>query len=232
MTFLAMDTSGEYAVLALADETDGGGLRAVRVFEGRRNLSRRLLGEVDGLLAGEGLALADVSAIAVGIGPGSFTGVRVGVTTAKTLAQVTGKPLVGVPTLDAYAWGWGEDGPTLVVLLPSRRGEAYAAIYRGAELALEPFAVSITALEERIEVLTGQGTVVCCGAVGLLSRRPRLALAQSHVPPEGLAAVAARRLTDGLIDNPLALTPLYVVPPAISTPKNPTVLPQQREGDR
>ena len=128
MTFLAMDTGGDYAVLALADEA--GALKAARVFEGRRTLSRRLLGEVDGLLAGEGMTLADVSALAVGIGPGSFTGVRVGVTTAKTLAQVTGKPLVGVPTLDAYAWAWGEDVPTLVVLLPSRRGEVYAAVYK------------------------------------------------------------------------------------------------------
>ena len=102
MTFLCMDTGGEYGVLALAED-DGGLLRAVLVFEGRRTLSRRLLGEVDTLLQSNGQTLDDMTAFAVGVGPGSFTGVRVGVTTARTLAQVTGKPLVGVNTLDAYA---------------------------------------------------------------------------------------------------------------------------------
>ena len=226
MTFLAMDTGGDYAVLALADEANNGSLRAARVFEGRRTLSRRLLGEVDGLLAGEGMTLADVTALAVGIGPGSFTGLRVGVTTAKTLAQVTGKPLVGVPTLDAYAWGWGKDVPTLVVVLPSRRGEVYAAVYKASEPLPEPFAESIEAIEQRLEALAAEGEVVCCGAVELLSHRPPLSLTLSHVPPDGLARVAAWRLNNGLTEDPLALTPLYVVPPAISTPKNASVLPR------
>ena len=226
MTFLAMDTGGDYAVLALADEANNGALRAVRVFEGRRTLSRRLLGEVDGLLAGEGMTLADVTALAVGIGPGSFTGLRVGVTTAKTLAQVTGKPLVGVPTLDAYAWAWTEDVPTLVVLLPSRRGEVYAAVYKFSEPIPEPFAETIDAMERRLEALTEQGGVVCCGAVELLSQRPAIALSQPHVPADGLARVAAWRLSRGLTDDPLALTPFYIVPPAISTPRIASVLPR------
>ena len=230
MTFLAMDTSGDYAVLALADEAVSGTLRAARVFEGRRTLSRRLLGEVDGLLAGEGMTLADVSAFAVGIGPGSFTGVRVGVTTAKTLAQVTGKPLVGVPTMDAYAWGWGEDVPTLVVILPSRRGEVYAAVYRASEPRPEPFAESVEAMGRRLEALEAGGPVVCVGAVGLLARRPALSLALSHVPPDGLARAAAWRLNNGMADDPLALAPLYVVAPAISTPKNASVLARPEGG--
>ncbi len=218
MTLLVMDTSGDYGVLALADMADGT-LRAAKVFEGRRTLSRRLLGEVDGLLAGEGLTLEDVSALGVGLGPGSFTGVRVGVTTAKTLAQVTAKPLVGVPTLDAYADAWGPNAPTRVVVLPSRRGEVYAAIYRAGEQNAGPFAEPTEALERRLEALEAGGPVVCCGAVGLLARRPRLSLAHAHVPPEGLARLAAQRLGTGLAEDPLALTPLYVVPPAISTPK-------------
>lgn len=230
MTFLVMDTSGDYAVLALADETADGALRAARVFAGRRTLSRRLLGEMDDLLTGEGLTLADLSALAVGLGPGSFTGVRVGVTTAKTLAQVTIKPLVGVPTLDAYAAAWGQDVPTLVAMLPSRRGEVYAAVYRAGESPPEPFAESVEAMERRLEALDAQGEVVCCGAVGLLARCPRLSLAQPHVPPEGLARVAARRLKNGLTDDPRTLTPLYVVPPSISTPKDASVLPKGDTG--
>ena len=82
MTFLAFDTSGEMCVLALAEED--GAVQAVSVFESQRTLSRRLMGEVDSLLTRNGLTLADLTAFAVGLGPGSFTGVRVGVTTAKT----------------------------------------------------------------------------------------------------------------------------------------------------
>ena len=91
MTFLTLDTSGEMCVLALAEET--GTVKAVSVFEGRRTLSRKLMGEVDGLLTRNGLTLSDLTAFAVGLGPGSFTGVRVGVTTAKNVGAGDGKAI-------------------------------------------------------------------------------------------------------------------------------------------
>jgi tRNA threonylcarbamoyladenosine biosynthesis protein TsaB len=219
MTLLALDTSGDYGVLALADVASGGTLRACKVFEGRRTLSRRLLSEVDGLLEGEGMTLGDVSAFGVGLGPGSFTGVRVGVTTAKTLAQVTGRPLVGVPTLDAYAWGWAPDAPTRVVVLPSRRGEVYAAVYRPDAPPAEPFAAPYAVLERLLEGLSTEAPVICCGAVELLTWCSVPSLSLSHVPPAGLSRLAAQRLGEGHAEDPLALTPLYVVPPAISLPK-------------
>ncbi len=216
MTFLAMDTSGEMCVLALADET--GAVQAVSIFEGKRTLSRRLLGEVDALLTRNRLTLADLSAFAVGLGPGSFTGVRVGVTTAKTLAQVTGKPLVGVGTLDAYAAVWQsvEGDVQVVPILPSRREEVYAAVYRGGERVEEPFAESIKTLTER---MTQFNRVVVCGDARLLPAWTGDALVQLWTPPEGIAKLAARRLTAGDMDDPLGLVPLYVVAPMISTPK-------------
>lgn len=226
MTFLALDTSGDYAVLALAGED--GAVRAATVFEGRRSLSRRLMGEIDGLLKMNGLTLADLSAFAVGLGPGSFTGVRVGVTTAKTLAQVTGKPLVGVGTLDAYAAVWsGEDAPGVVVpVLPSRRGEVYVAFFQGGILAQGPFALPI--VEAEASLAQAWDGVMLCGQPNLLPGWAQtLSLAQSWAPPEGLARVAARRLAANDTDDPLALTPLYVAPPNISTPKDPSVLPQE-----
>ena len=216
MTFLAFDTSGEMCVLALAEED--GTVKAVTVFEGRRTLSRRLMGELDSLLTRNGLTLPDLTAFAVGLGPGSFTGVRVGVTTAKTLAQVTGKPLVGVGTLDAYAAVWptfGNDGP-LVPVLPSRRGEVYAAVYRNGESVEEPFAAPIDALAARRGDMGG--VIVCGSPLSLPDWRGR-SLAQPWTPPEGLACIAARRLASGDTDDPLALVPLYVVAPSISTPK-------------
>ncbi len=213
MTFLALDTSGAVCVLALAE--DDGNVRAVSLFESKRTLSVRLLGEMDGLLARNGLTLADMTAFAVGLGPGSFTGVRVGVTTAKTLAQVTGKPLVGVGTLDAYASALSELGQTVMPVLPSRRGEVYAALYQGEECLDAPFAASL----EEARALPAARDAVLCGDTRLLPDWTGLAVTQLWTPPEGLAQIAARRLQNGDTDDFLSLVPLYVVAPSISTPK-------------
>ena len=215
MTFLALDTSGTYCVLALAE--DDGSVRAASLFQSRRTLSTRLLGEVDGLLTRNGLTLADMTAFAVGLGPGSFTGVRVGVTTAKTLAQVTGKPLVGVGTLDAYTTLLGGLNSPVVPILPSRRGEVYAAVCQDGAYLEAPFAASLEALSERLAALAH---AVLCGETGLLTGWNGPALPQPWTPPEGLAKIAARRLLNGDIDNPFSLVPLYIVAPMISTPKS------------
>lgn len=214
MTFLALDTSGAVCVLALAE--DDGGLRAVSLFESKRTLSVRLLGEVDGLLTRNNLTLSDMTAFAVGLGPGSFTGVRVGVTTAKTLAQVTGRPLVGVGTLDAYASVLAALGRCAMPVLPSRRGEVYAALYQGQERLEAPFAASLDEAQARLEALPG---VVLCGDTRALPDWRGPAVMQLWTPPEGLARIAARRLQNGDTDDFLSLVPLYVVAPSISTPK-------------
>jgi tRNA threonylcarbamoyladenosine biosynthesis protein TsaB len=221
MTFLAFDTSGEVCVIALA--SDDGSVKAVSLFEGKRSLSRRLMGEIDSLLTRNGLALPDLTAFAIGVGPGSFTGVRVGVTTAKTLAQVMGKPLVGVGTLDTYAevWQMANSDVRLVPVLPSRRGEVYAAVYGGQGCLEAPFAAPIDEIVARLDVM---GTVIVGGDSRLLPEWRGNSLRQLWTPPEGLAKIAARRLTAGDTDDPLGLVPLYVVAPSISTPRVPPPL--------
>ncbi len=214
MTFLAMDTSGAVCVLALAE--DDGSVRAVSLFESRRTLSVRLLGEIDGLLTRSGLTLENVAAFAAGLGPGSFTGVRVGVTTAKTLAQVTGKPLVGVGTLEAYASVLARLEQPVLPVLPSRRGEVYAALYRQGECLEAPFAASLEALEARREATP---EAVLCGDTRAVPDWHGPAVSQLWTPPEGLAQIAARRLQNGDTDDFLSLIPLYVVAPSISAPK-------------
>ena len=131
MIFLAIDTGGDYAVLALGDTTRPNAVIGALAFEGRRTLSVQLFRQIDALLAANGLTQDSIEAYAVGIGPGSFTGLRVGMTTMKTLAQVTGRPLVGVGTLDAYAASLALDtsGHCLVPVVHSRRNEVYTAIY-------------------------------------------------------------------------------------------------------
>lgn len=97
----------------------------------RRHADERLVGVADGLLARLGLGPADLGAVVVGTGPGSFTGVRIGVATAKGLACGLGAPLVGASTLDAVAWGAWRAGTRglLGVVGDAMRKEVYPGLY-------------------------------------------------------------------------------------------------------
>jgi tRNA threonylcarbamoyladenosine biosynthesis protein TsaB len=90
---------------------------------------------------------AGVERIAVGVGPGGFTGLRIGIATARALAQARGLPLVPVSSLRALAAGAGADRPVAAVI-DARRGEAFVAVYRGDEVLREPAALGPEALAE------------------------------------------------------------------------------------
>src|SRR5262249_35815964 len=100
MLILAVETTADLCSLAIRD---GQGTLVERAFRHRMHLLERLLPDVDELLADAGVALEEIEGFAVGIGPGSFTGVRIGVATVKTWADVLQKPVVGVLSLDAVA---------------------------------------------------------------------------------------------------------------------------------
>ena len=108
-----------------------------------------LLGLVEQVLAEVGAELRDVSLLAVGIGPGSFTGLRIGVATARSLAQACSLPLVGVSTLRALAAGAREQagpGRPVLVVLDARRGEVFAAAFADEAELLAPAALAPDAL--------------------------------------------------------------------------------------
>src|SRR5215207_11035135 len=98
-TILALDTSLEDCAVAIAA---GGRVTLVRETIGRGH-AERLFGMVEAALAEAGLRLADIDRFAVTVGPGSFTGIRVGVAAARGFALATGKPAVGISTLAAHA---------------------------------------------------------------------------------------------------------------------------------
>lgn len=97
----------------------------------------RLLGLAADALAEAGLAFADLERVAVGTGPGGFTGLRIGVATARALAQALGVPLVGVSSLHALALG-GPVGEPVLAVLDARRGEAFVAAYQDGAEVLAP----------------------------------------------------------------------------------------------
>jgi tRNA threonylcarbamoyladenosine biosynthesis protein TsaB len=95
--------------------------------------SARLLGAVDHLLRTEGLAITDIGAFAVAAGPGSFTGIRIGLSTVKALAFASGKPVVPVSSLRALALKLARTGvPLACPVLDAKKGEVYAALFENA----------------------------------------------------------------------------------------------------
>ena len=130
---LAVDTSTDMLACAVARVADG----AVEVLASADHLCRRkanveLVGTCERALADAGLGMPDVDAVLVGRGPGSFTGVRIGIATAKGLACGLGRPLYGTSALDAMAWSAHKAGirGKLAVAGDAMRGEVYPGIYQ------------------------------------------------------------------------------------------------------
>ena len=112
----------------------------------------RLLGLVEEALERAAAGWEQIERIAVGVGPGGFTGLRHGIATARALAQARGLPLAGVSSLEALARGAREeagDRPVLAVI-DARRGEVFAAAWRGEEQLLEPLAIAPGDLAARL----------------------------------------------------------------------------------
>jgi tRNA threonylcarbamoyladenosine biosynthesis protein TsaB len=131
MLILAFDTATDVATSALVEDGEVLGERASKAMT--------LLEDLDALLRQASARTADVDALAVGIGPGSFTGVRVGLATARGLALALGVPAAGVSTLDALAAG----APGAVPVVDARRGEVFVLagqpkVLPPAELELGP----------------------------------------------------------------------------------------------
>jgi len=127
MLILAADTSTSINTVALCDE---GRIRAETVVDCGRAHAERLLATVDWVLNEAKLRLGDVDLLAISSGPGSFTGLRVGVATWKGLALGADLPLVAVPTLDAFAGVNPLFDGMLCPLLDAKMGEVFGAVYR------------------------------------------------------------------------------------------------------
>ncbi len=128
---LAFDTASERVAIGVGART-GVRVQTVRTrdFDAPRAAMSGVLPAVSELLSDTSLSPCDISQVVVGRGPGSFTGVRIGVASAKGLAHGLGVPLFGVGTLDAIAWGVPEDwSGTLAVVGDAMRGEVYPALF-------------------------------------------------------------------------------------------------------
>ncbi len=220
---LALDTSTDRGALALA-RAAGGALEplAEAEYEAEPGHAERLLPALDALFAGAGLRPATLGAIVVGLGPGSFSGLRAGVTTAKALGFATGARVTGVSGLAALAAASGASEGLVVALLDARRDEVFAAAYRAGawlEPVEAPRLLSIAGARQWLASLPVAPTLVGTGAPLVApgtppghARPPALALA-------ALGALGAALLAGGGPHPPVE--PLYVRPPNATLPAPP-----------
>jgi tRNA threonylcarbamoyladenosine biosynthesis protein TsaB len=195
---------------------EGDTLRAELTSEDARGHAERLLPAIDALLAEAGADLSALRAFAVSLGPGSFTGLRVGLATVKGLAFASGRPVAGVPTLAALAAGAGCAEPTLA-LLDARRGQLYAGLWDPEREALLHEGVYTP---EQLAARLPGGCAVVAGedaapaAAELVARLG--AGARVLPPPAGLARaeavgrLGARLLARGEAAPAEALVPRYL----------------------
>ena len=145
----------------------------------------RLLALVEAALSGAGAGWDEIERIAVGVGPGGFTGLRHGIATARALAQGRGLPLAGVSSLEALARGAaaaaGEDRAVLA-LIDARRGEVFAAAWQGAERLLEPVAIDPAELVARLGA--GRLAAPLAAGDGAVRFREQLERAGAAVPDD------------------------------------------------
>jgi tRNA threonylcarbamoyladenosine biosynthesis protein TsaB len=220
--FLGLETSTPLGGVALAGSD---GLAAERALGITGSHAARLMTAVDAVLGETGLKLADLAGIGVSVGPGSFTGLRVGVATAQGLARGAGLPLFAVPSLEAVAWGlpaaWLAPGAVVAVAMTARRGEVYGAVYAAGDgrltaliapvvAAPDDFAADLAALETPVCVAGTAAAGVAAGA----ARRGAPATAAPALFACPRAAVVAWRAIGmaaaGEADTPATLVPRYL----------------------
>lgn len=217
---VAIDTATDYASLALHD---GFQVRVEHTWESQRRHTVELLPRLMAALEQVGAEAEHLSGVAVTRGPGSFTGLRVGIALAKGLALSRGLPLIGVPTLDVVAAAQGRDRRPLCAVLQAGRGRICVATYRwrvGEWVAREePRLTTWLTLVEQTAVPTlfcGEIDPTGANALTSLGELAVLLPAAVRLRRAGfLAEVAWRRLKRGETDDPATLAPIYLQYPTL-----------------
>jgi tRNA threonylcarbamoyladenosine biosynthesis protein TsaB len=217
MRLAAVDTSSPLGSVALFE---GGRL----VLSAERRVSNAhgesLLPMIDETFARAGWRPSDVARWGIGVGPGSFTGVRIGVATVKGIALATGAEIVPVTSLDAVAEGIDAGDGSIASVLEAMKGEVFVQVRAQGVLVLGPQHFRIAAAPSAI-ASAARGPLVVAGEVarGLdwASALPDLRTSAPHDLPraESIARIAARAAAVA-VD---AVEPLYVRPPDVTVPK-------------
>lgn len=225
MFVIGIDTATPVTSVAVGSEA--GALASIAVRNDRAH-AELLIPMVREALDHAGLGGSDLSGIAVGTGPGLFTGLRVGVSSAKALAQAWGLPMVAVPSLDVLAFGCRHAGRLMCAAIDGRRGELFTAMYRpvpgpdGVEPAGGPRVARPDDLARELAdagepvLVCGDGALLHAETLGDAGGSVELAGADHAAPSaEALLQIALPRLARGEVTAPLEVSPIYLRRPDV-----------------
>ena len=224
---LAIDTSSNIVSIALSHK---GEILALLTWQTRQNHTIELLPNLVCLLQQARVEPDSIEAIVVAKGPGSFNGLRVGLSTAKGLAFTLHIPLLGVNTLEAEAYPFAFTELPLRAIQKAGRQEIATAVYRQKDDEWQCLEVDNLASVETLWRRTKQKTLFCgeipADIVGQiqqnLGRRAIISQSNSLSRAASLATLGWRKLSKGQQDDLLTLQPLYLRPPHITKPKGTT----------
>jgi tRNA threonylcarbamoyl adenosine modification protein YeaZ len=208
---LALDTATPAVTVALHD---GSACVAESTVVDARRHGELLLPAVDRVLAAAGAAVGELTGIVVGVGPGPYTGLRVGLVTAAVLGEVTGAPVHGVCSLDGLAWAAGREGLTgpFTVATDARRKEVYWARYdTPAKRSAQPSVDRPGDIAEQVAGMPAVGAGAALYPEVFTDVRP-----PGHLSAAALAELAAARLAEG--GEFLPAQPMYLRRPDAQVP--------------
>ncbi|HHV28033.1 MAG TPA: tRNA (adenosine(37)-N6)-threonylcarbamoyltransferase complex dimerization subunit type 1 TsaB [Clostridium sp.] len=158
MKILALDTSALVAAVAVMEDDR---LLGEYMLNHRKTHSQQLIAMIKEVLGSLELAPKDIDVFAASTGPGSFTGLRIGVTTIKAMAYATGKPVVSVPTLDAIAYNIPMNSFAICPVMDARNNQVYTALYDWNENAQKRITEYMgIPVSELVELIKGMGKKV------------------------------------------------------------------------
>jgi len=233
---LAIDTSSNIVSIALSDKGD---ILALVTWQTRQNHTIELLPNLACLLQQAKVELDSIEAIIVAKGPGSFNGLRVGVSTAKGLAFTIHIPLLGVNTLEAEAYSFAFTGLPLRVIQRAGRREVATAVYRQEDDEWQCLEADNLASVETLCRRTKRKTLFCGEVTPDMARQIRQNIGRRAIICQNsslsratsLATLGWRKLSEGQHDDLLTLQPIYLRPPHITKPKQrmPLLSPQMKQ---
>jgi tRNA threonylcarbamoyladenosine biosynthesis protein TsaB len=221
MKILSIETSTMLGGIAIIDDTSG------LIAEARLNIksthSERLMTEIDHILKQSGLEVSDIDVFAVAIGPGSFTGLRIGLSTVKGFSYVSGKPIVAVPTLEALAWHFSYCRYPVCTMLDARKKEVYSALFKWENNCfirlIDEVSTKVSRLlednnflsDEKV-VFTGEGALLYRDKIKeILKEKAIFATADKLVPsPANVAQIGMIKAEKGEFSEPVNLVPFYI----------------------
>jgi tRNA threonylcarbamoyladenosine biosynthesis protein TsaB len=208
MKILALDTSTSHLTIAVLD-----GEKILASFHQRvdRNHSSMLIPMIDETLKKANTKLRDIGGFVIGIGPGSFTGLRIGVATVKGLAYSSGKPIVAVPTFDAVARNVIGFGGVICPVLDARKNKVYAAFYKSDKAGIKKISkYLLVPAAELMKISEKYDKIFFIGDGVKIIARPENEAFDWHPRAEILGKLALESFKKKKFTSPEKLEPMYL----------------------